>query len=172
MPSHARRHQDRAARRRRPMVRSPRPGRAKSSCGPSTPRSARRQPAPRWTASTVGRQRQGGGAVTAGPHRQGVGGRDPCLACHQGLFQRVHRGRQPADQEGQARRPRLPQFRQLPPTAATTLRRQVADSPNRETTRPLPTLGGEEPVMPKSISLIQDPAFVRPPIYQQMPEGR
>jgi hypothetical protein len=29
---------------------SPRPGRAKSCCGPSTPRSARRQPAQRWTA--------------------------------------------------------------------------------------------------------------------------
>jgi transposase len=30
------------------------------------------------------------------------------LACHRGLLQRVHRGRQPADQEGQAGRPRLP----------------------------------------------------------------
>ena len=31
-------------------MRWPRPGRARSCCGPSTPRPARRQPAPPWTA--------------------------------------------------------------------------------------------------------------------------
>jgi hypothetical protein len=34
--------------------------------------------------------------------------------------------------------------------AATALRRQVADSPHRKATRPLTTLGGEEPVMWRS----------------------
>jgi transposase len=33
-----------------PPARSPRPGKAKSCCGPSTPRPARRQPGSRWTA--------------------------------------------------------------------------------------------------------------------------
>jgi hypothetical protein len=34
-----------------------------------------------------------------------------------------------------------------PPAAATALRRHVADSPDRETARPLTTLGGVEPVI-------------------------
>jgi hypothetical protein len=72
--------------------------------------------------------------------------RDPGLPLGRRLLQRAHRGRQPAHQEGQARRPRLPQLRQLPPTAATTLRRHMADSPHRKTARPLPTLGGVEPL--------------------------
>jgi Transposase len=55
-------------------------------------------------------------------------------------------GPPPAHQEGQACRPRLPQLRQLPPTAATPLRRHVADSPNRKTAKPLPTLRGVEPL--------------------------
>jgi Transposase/Helix-turn-helix domain of transposase family ISL3/zinc-finger of transposase IS204/IS1001/IS1096/IS1165 len=38
-----------------PPARSPRPGRAKSCCEPSMPRSARRPPGPRWSASTAGR---------------------------------------------------------------------------------------------------------------------
>jgi Transposase len=36
----------------------------------------------------------------------------------------------------------LPQLHQLPAAAAIALRRQVADSPDRETARPLTTLGG------------------------------
>ena len=47
--------------------------------------------------------------------------------------------------EGEARRPWLPQLRQLPAAAAVALRRQVADSPHRETAKPLTTLGGVEP---------------------------
>ena len=53
---------------------------------------------------------------------------------------------EPAHQEGQARRARLPQLHQLLPAAAIALRRQVADSPNSETASALPTLGGVEPV--------------------------
>jgi transposase len=37
-----------------PTARSPSSGRARSCCGPSTPRSARRRPAPPWSASTTG----------------------------------------------------------------------------------------------------------------------
>jgi hypothetical protein len=56
--------------------------------------------------------------------------------------------------KGQARRPRLSQLHQLPPTAALALWRQVADSPNRKTARPLPTLGGVEPLFrfPRSVA--------------------
>ena len=73
----------------------------------------------------------------AGSHRAGLGGRDPGLACHKRVLQRPHRGRQPAGQEGKAGRPRLPQLRQLPPTAATALGRDLAQSPNQKTTRTL-----------------------------------
>jgi hypothetical protein len=62
------------------------------------------------------------------------------------MTQWAHRGGQPAHQESEAGRPWLPQLRQLPAAAAVALRRQVADSPNRETARPLTTLGGVEPV--------------------------
>jgi hypothetical protein len=93
----------------------------------------------------LGGRRRGGGAVTACPHRQGVGGRDPRLPLDRWLLQRAHRGHQPAHQEGQAGGARLPQFRQLPPAAAAALRRQVADAPDREIARALPTLGGVEP---------------------------
>ena len=47
---------------------------------------------------------------------------------------------EPADQEGQAGGARLPELRQLPPTAAAALWRQVADAPNREPAR-TPTPG-------------------------------
>jgi transposase len=92
----------------------------------------------------VGR-RSGRGAVTAGAHGAGVGGRDPCLACHRRVLQRTHRSAEPAGQKGQARRTRLPQLRQLPTAAAIALRRHVADSPNRKAARALPTLRGVEP---------------------------
>jgi hypothetical protein len=46
-----------------------------------------------------------------------------------GLLQRADRSREPAQQEGQARRARLLQLR--PPQAAVALWRQMADSPDR-----------------------------------------
>jgi transposase len=55
----------------------------------------------------LGRRRPRCRAVPACPDRQGVGGRDPGLACHRRLLQRAHRGDQPAGQEGQAGRARL-----------------------------------------------------------------
>src|SRR6266511_2351083 len=101
-------------------------------------------------------------ALAPGPNGQGVGGRDPCLACHRRLLQRAHRGRQPAHQEGQAGRAWLPQLRQLPPTAAAALRRQVADAPHRTAARPLPTLGRVEPVHATLRRLIGSAVVVGP----------
>jgi hypothetical protein len=40
----------------------------------------------------------------------------------------------------------LPQLHQLPAAAAIALRRQLADTPDRTAARPLPTLGGVEPL--------------------------
>jgi hypothetical protein len=111
----------------------------------STLATAGQRLAPRWSVLPLGRRHRGGGAIAACPHRSSLGRRDPCLACHPGLFQRADRGRQPADQKGQAGRAWLPQLRQLPPAAAAALRRHVADFPDREIARPLTTLGGVEP---------------------------
>jgi transposase len=78
-------------------------------------------------------------------HRAGLGGRDPDLPRHRRLLQRADRGHQPAGQEGQAGRAWLPQLPQLTAAAAAALRRQVADSPDGTTAKPLPTLGAVEP---------------------------
>jgi transposase len=75
-------------------------------------------------------------------HGQGLGSRDPCLAYHRALLQRADRGRQPAHQEGQAVRARLPPLRQLPAAPAAALRRHLADAPDRRTARPRTTVGG------------------------------
>jgi hypothetical protein len=101
----------------------------------------------RWSALPLGGRRWGGGVVAAGPHGQGLGGRDPRLPLDQGLLQRAHRGHESAYQEGQACRARFSQLHQLPPAAAVALRRQVADSPDRTIARTPSTLGGVEPVM-------------------------
>jgi hypothetical protein len=68
------------------------------------------------------------------------------LAWHatDGCSNGAHRGRQPAHREGEAGRARLLELRQLPPTAAAALRRQVADSPNRKAAEALRALGGVE----------------------------
>jgi hypothetical protein len=123
-----------------------RPGRARNCSVRSTLATAGQRLAPRWSVLPLGRRHRGGGAIAACPHRSSLGRRDPCLACHPGLFQRADRGRQPADQKGQAGRAWLPQLRQLPPAAAAALRRHVADFPDREIARPLTTLGGVEPI--------------------------
>jgi hypothetical protein len=143
-------------------VRSPRPGRARSCSELSPLRSACRQPWSPWNASTIGSTALAWRSSRAGPNGQGVGGRDPCLACHRRLLQRAHRGRQPAHQEGQAGRAWLPQLRHLPPTAAAALRRQVADAPHRTTARPLPTLGRVEPVHETLRRLIGSSVVVGP----------
>jgi hypothetical protein len=122
----------------------------------------------------VGRRR-GGGAVQACPHRQGVGGRNPGLPHHRRLLQRRHRGREPAGQEGHAGRSRLPQLRQLPAAAAAALWRHVADSPHRKTARPLPTLGGVEPL--KSLRSVLAPTVrgapgSRVPLTNGLPRTR
>ena len=120
----------------------PRPGRARSCSERSTLRSACRQPWSPWSASTIGSTALAWRSSRAWPARSRRGRPNPCLACHRRLFQRTHRGRQPAGQEGQAGRARLPQLHQLPAAAATALRRQVADAPDREAARPLPAVGG------------------------------
>jgi hypothetical protein len=71
--------------------------------------------------------------------------------------------------KGQARRPRLPQLRQLPATAAVALRRQVADSPDRKTARPLSTLGGVEPDNQSSEKPAQ-PRVAKPRIVPPVPQ--
>jgi hypothetical protein len=91
------------------------------------------------------RWRPGPRAVPPGSHRTSLGGREPRVPHHRRLLQRTHPSHEPAHQKGQARRARLPQLRQLPAAAAVALRRQVADSPDRKTARPLSTLGGVEP---------------------------
>jgi hypothetical protein len=116
------------------------PGRARSCCEPSTPPTTWPAPAPPWSASTAGQTASGPGAVQACPHRPSLGRRDSCLACHQRLLQRAHRGYEPAHQEGETRRAWLPQLPQLPAAAAAALRGGMADSPDRETTRPRPHL--------------------------------
>jgi transposase len=58
----------------------------------------------------------------------------------------AHRGRQPADQEGEAGRARLPQLHQLPAAAAIALRRHVADSPDGKAARSQSTFRGVEPL--------------------------
>jgi transposase len=68
-------------------------------------------------------RRPGPRAVPPGSHRTSLGGRDPRLPRHRWLLQRAHRSRQPAGQEGQAGRARLPQLHQLPAAAALALRR-------------------------------------------------
>jgi hypothetical protein len=47
----------------------------------------------------LGRRRRGSRTVAACPHRQSLGGRDPCLPLDRGLFQRADRGREPAHQK-------------------------------------------------------------------------
>ncbi len=60
-------------------------------------------------------------------------------------LQRTHRSDQPAHQEDQARRPRLPQLRQLPTAPAAALRRHLARSTNRAHPKPSSTLSRVEP---------------------------
>jgi hypothetical protein len=74
-----------------------------------------------------------------------LAGRDPGLAPDRRLLQRTDRGGEPARQEGEAGRARLPQLRQLPAAAAAALWRHLAGSPDRNTTRPLTTFRGVEP---------------------------
>jgi transposase len=71
----------------------------------------------------LGRRCRSGGAAAPCPHRPDLGSRDPGLPRHRWLLQRPHRGREPAGQEGQAGRARLPQLQQLPAAAAVALRR-------------------------------------------------
>src|SRR5581483_10992899 len=53
---------------------------------------------------------------------------------------------QPADQEGPARRPRIPELRQLPtPSVARVRQRQMADSTHRKNQRTRSPLGRVEP---------------------------
>jgi hypothetical protein len=81
-------------------------------------------------------------AVACGTAAEQLTERDEC-GCGR-LLQWADRGREPAHQEGQAGRARLPQLRQPPPAAAAPLRHRVADAPDHETEGPLPTLGGVE----------------------------
>jgi hypothetical protein len=148
---------------------SPRPGRAKSCCGPSTPRSARRQPAPRWTACYRWQTASGWRTCHGLPAPSGSG-RPKILAfhsaggCSNGPTEAVNLLIKKVKQVGRG----FPQLRQLPPTAATTLRRHVADSPHRKTARPLPTLGGVEPPNGPLIAVLtprysDDPGVARRP---------
>jgi transposase len=61
----------------------------------------------------VGRRR-GGGAVAAGSHRQGLGGRNPRLPRHRRLLQRAHRGHEPAGQVSMERPARVRESRGSP----------------------------------------------------------
>jgi Transposase len=56
---------------------------------------------------------------------------------HWWLLRWAYRGGEPADQESEAGRARLPQLRHLPPAAAVALRRDVADAPHGTAARPL-----------------------------------
>jgi hypothetical protein len=115
---------------------------ARSCSAPSTRRPAWRRPVPPLSASTAGQTASRSLSCPGWRAPCGPGSRDPRLACHRWLLQWPYRGGEPADQEGQAGRARLPQLRQLPPAAAAALRHQVADSPDRETARLLPAVGG------------------------------
>jgi Arc/MetJ family transcription regulator len=117
------------------------------------------------------RWRPDSGVIAAGPHRPGLGSRDPGLPRHRRVLQRPHRGRQPAHREGQAGRPRLSQLRQLPAAAAVALRRQLADAPDGEAARPLPTLGGREAVHETLRRLIGSSVVVGPANRSRRHEG-
>jgi zinc-finger of transposase IS204/IS1001/IS1096/IS1165/Helix-turn-helix domain of transposase family ISL3 len=129
------------------VVRWPRPGRAKSCCAPSTERSACQQPAPPWTASTTGQMASRFVSCPGWPA--------PCGSGRLSSWPSTPPMAAPTDpprpstcsSKGQARGARLPQLHQLPAAAAAALRRQVADSPNHKTARPLPTRRGVEPVL-------------------------
>jgi hypothetical protein len=88
----------------------------------------------------LGRCGWGGRAVTPGPDDQGVAGRTRCLPHHRWLLQRTHRALilfiKKARRVGHGFR----HLRQLPTTAATALRRHLANAPNRKTATPLPHL--------------------------------
>jgi transposase len=65
-----------------------------------------------------------------------------------GLSKRANRGHEPADQEDQTGRPRLPQLRELSPPASAPLRRRMTHSTRRTNQRPPTTLSRVDPHRP------------------------
>jgi hypothetical protein len=100
----------------------------------------------------LGRRRQRYRAVPACPHRQGVGGRDPRLACHRRLLQRAHRGGQPAGQEGQAGRAGFRNFANY--RLRLRLRYQMADAPDGKAVEPLRSCRDLEPELQAAVARI------------------
>ena len=68
------------------------------------------------------------------------------LLRHRRPLEWTHRSDQPINQKDQARRPRIPQLRQLPAPPPAALRRRLGHYPRHPDQRPATTLSGVEPV--------------------------
>ena len=88
-----------------PAVRWPRPGRARSCCGPSTPRTSCRRPAPHWTGSTAGLMASRSPSCPAWLAPYGPGRPRSSLGIPPTAAPTAHRGRQLADQDRPCGRP-------------------------------------------------------------------
>ena len=117
------------------------------------PDSLRRRAAPAPLAHPL-RRHERPRATPPGPHHRRLAARGARLLRHRRRLQRTHRGHELTDQEGQARRTRVPQLRQLPAAATAALRRGLADSPTSTNQRPATTLGCVEPCFGQAARLL------------------
>ncbi len=115
-----------------PTDRRPRPSTRYRRADPTTPSSAKIRERPR--------------AGTPGADPRRLAGRTAHRVRPPRHLQRAHRGHQPADQEDQAGRARLPQPGELPATTPAALRGRLADCPSDTTPSPVTTLGCVEPL--------------------------
>jgi hypothetical protein len=85
-------------------------------------------------------------------HHRLLAHRTTGLLRHRRPLEWTHRSDQPINQKDQARRPRIPQLRQLPAPPPAALRRRLGHHPRHPDQRPATTLSGVEPLNRRTYS--------------------